>query len=135
MHLSQALSTYSPLCRQNKCYKTFGKSRISGMDDIYIKVDHHFICEYYVDDIITIPHVSPQQRWFVNQQKIVDLFIKAISCDHYNLLVSKLILCNDLHQFEGECEESTNHSVPVEYEISTNLTLSRWLSVFFYFFW
>ena len=71
-------------------------------------------------------HMShPSNVDLLINKKIVDLFIKAISCDHYNLLVSRLILCNDLHQFEGECEESTNHSIPVEYEISTNLTLSR----------
>ena len=37
--------------------------------------------------------------------------------DRHNFLVSKFMLPDDPHQFEGECEESTNSSTTKKHDI------------------
>lgn len=54
---------------------------------------------------MVIPHIS-------SVQQIADLFTKAMSRNRYDFLVSKLMLLDDLHQFKGECEESSDSSQP-----------------------
>ena len=84
----------------------------------HIEVDHHFIHEHDEAERITIPCIS-------SELQIVDLFTKVMLSNRQNFLVSKLMLLDDTHQFEGECEESFDSNTPVEHDISTNLCTSR----------
>jgi len=63
----------------------------------HIEVDCHSIRDAYDDRIISLPHVSTQLQ-------IADILTKAVPRPRHQFLVSKLMLIDKQHQFEGGCE-------------------------------
>lgn len=59
---------------------------------------------------IKIPRVPAELQ-------IADLFTKAMICNRYNFLISKLMLRDYTHEFEGKCEERTKPGIPKELDI------------------
>ena len=62
----------------------------------HIDVDCHFIREKYQSGLISLPHVA-------SQDQIADILTKTLPFARHSFLVSKLLLVDDLHQFEGGC--------------------------------
>lgn len=77
-------------------------------------VDYHFIHEQYEDGTITIPNI-------LSQLQNAHVFTKVMSHNFHNFLVCKLMLLNDLNQFERECEESIHFGTPAEHDTSIRL--------------
>jgi hypothetical protein len=63
----------------------------------HIEVDCHSIRDAYDDRLIALPHVSTQFQ-------VADILIKAVPRPRHQFLVSKLMLIDQPHQFEGGCE-------------------------------
>ncbi|XP_073223472.1 secreted RxLR effector protein 161-like [Cicer arietinum] len=57
----------------------------------------HSIREAYDNQIISIPHINTQFQ-------VADILTKAVPRPHHQFLVSKLMLLDQPHQFEGGCE-------------------------------
>ena len=63
----------------------------------HIEVDCHAIREAYDNHVISIPHINTQFQ-------VADILTKAVPRPRHQFLVSKLMLLDDPHQFEGGCE-------------------------------
>jgi hypothetical protein len=63
----------------------------------HIEVDCHSIRDAYDDRLIALPHVSTQFQ-------VADILTKAVPRPRHQFLVSKLMLIDQPHQFEGGCE-------------------------------
>ncbi|CAJ2634510.1 unnamed protein product [Trifolium pratense] len=61
----------------------------------HIEVDCHSICDTYDDKLISLPHVSTQFQ-------VADILNKAVPRSRHQFLVSKLMLLDQPHQFEGD---------------------------------
>lgn len=62
----------------------------------HIEVDCHSICDAYDDQLTSLPHISTQLQ-------VADIVTKAIPHLRHQFLVSKLMLIDQPHQFEGRC--------------------------------
>lgn len=63
----------------------------------HIEVDCHSIREALDDHVISLPHVS-------SQLQLADIFTKAVPRARHQFLLSKLMLLDKPHQFEGGCQ-------------------------------
>ncbi|PHT69682.1 hypothetical protein T459_24786 [Capsicum annuum] len=60
----------------------------------YIDVDCHYIRELVEDQSINLRYIS-------SKDQLADLFTKAMSRSRHNYILSKLMLCDTQHKFEG----------------------------------
>ncbi|CAJ2628294.1 unnamed protein product [Trifolium pratense] len=65
----------------------------------HIEVDCHSIRDAYDDRLIALPHVSTQFQ-------VADILTKAVPRPRHQFLVSKLMLIDQPHQFEGGADRS-----------------------------
>lgn len=101
MNLIFFVSTPTPLYANKKSAIKFTKNLE------FYKQRKHIAVESYDDEVITIPHIS-------SQLQIVNQFSDAMSHDHHNFSVSKLMLLDNLHQFVGKYGKSIDFSMPMD---------------------
>jgi hypothetical protein len=70
----------------------------------HIEVDCHSISDAYDDQIMLLPHVSTQFQ-------VANILTKAVPRSRHQFLVSKLMLFDQPHQFEGGCQSGNNINV------------------------
>jgi hypothetical protein len=63
----------------------------------HIEVDCHSIREALENHVISLPHVT-------SQLQLADILTKAVPRPRHQFLVSKLMLLDSPHQFEGGCQ-------------------------------
>ena len=69
------------------------------------------ISQFIIISFVNSMKMTLSQSHIISSQlQIVDMFTKAMFCDVHDFLVGKLMHLDDVHQFEGECEESTKSS-------------------------